>query len=71
MKYRKKESKPRAVLPKARNVNEVVSGDTKPVSNFVHNQNDKRNILYMMDEISRMTVALIVNSKLKIKHIHC
>ena len=58
-KYRKKESKLRT-FPEARNVNEVVSVDLKPVSNLIHNQNDRRNILHMMDEFSRMTVALIV-----------
>ena len=40
-----------------------MSGDLKLVSNLIHNQNDKRNNLYMMDEFSRMTVALIVNLK--------
>ena len=40
-----------------------MSVDLKPVSNLVHTQNDKRNILYMMNEFSRMTVATIVKSK--------
>ena len=35
-KYRKKESKPKTSVPKARNVNEVVSIDLKPVSNLIY-----------------------------------
>ena len=62
-KYRKRESKLRTSFPKARNINEVLSVDLKPVSNLVHNQNDKRKILYMMNEFSKMTVALIVKLK--------
>ena len=62
-KYRKKESKPTTSFPKERNVNEVVSIYLKPVSNLICNQDDKRNILYMMDEFSRMMVASIVKSK--------
>ena len=63
LKYRKKQSRPKTALPKARALNEAVSMDLKPVSSLLEDSSDKRQILYIMDEFSRYTVAAISKSK--------
>ena len=62
-KYRKKESRPRTAFPKSRSLNEAVSLDLKPLSSLLEDPNDKRHIVYMMDEFSRMTIGTISKSK--------
>ena len=62
-KYRKKQSRPKTGLPKARTLNEAVSLDLKPVSSLVEDSSDKRHIVYMMDEFSRYTAGAISKSK--------
>ena len=62
-KYRKKQSKPKTALPKARFLNEAVSLDLKPLSSLLEDPHDKRHIVYIMDEFSRFTVASIAKSK--------
>ena len=44
-------------------MNEVVSLDLKPVATVTNNQNDKRQIVYIIDEFSRFTVAAISKNK--------
>ena len=62
-KYRKRQSKPKTALPKARNPNEAVSLDLKPLSSLLEDNREKRQIVYIMDEFSRLTVAAISKSK--------
>ena len=46
-KHRKKASKPKVGLPKAREVNETVSVDLKPVATLINAENDPRMIVYI------------------------
>ena len=62
-KFRKRETRPKTALPKARSINEVISMDLKPVASLTENPNDKRHILYIMDEFSRLIKGTIVKSK--------
>ena len=48
-KYRKKQSRPKTALPKARMLNETVSLDLKPLSSLLEDPQDKRHIVYIMD----------------------
>ena len=50
-KHQKRASKPRVGLPKAREVNETVCVDLKPVATLL-NQEDNRHIVYMVDSFS-------------------
>ena len=61
-KYKKKKPKPKVGLPKAREVNEVVSVDLKPVESITK-KSDDRQIVYMVDEFSRFTAAGISKNK--------
>ena len=56
-KFRKKESKPKVGLPKAREVNHVVSVDLKAVLSLLENPLDKSFICYLVDEFSRYTAG--------------
>ena len=60
---RKKESRLRTCAPKARECNQVVSLDLKPVSSLLDNKEDKRHILYIHDEFSRFTVGTVIKNK--------
>ena len=62
LKYKKKKPKPKVGLPKAREVNEVVSVDLKPVES-IRNKCDDRQIVYMVDKLSRFTAAGISKNK--------
>ena len=62
-KYRKRQSRPKTALPKARTLNEAVSLDLKPLSSLLEDPQDKRQIVYIMDEFSRFTVGKISKSK--------
>ena len=62
-KYKRKASKPSVGLPKAREVNETVSIDLKPVSAITGDEKDQRHFVYIMDEFSRFTAAGISKSK--------
>ena len=62
-KYRKKSKRPTVSLPKANDLNECVSVDLKPVASITGNANDKRQIVYMVDEASRYTKGGISKSK--------
>ena len=62
-KHRKKASKPKVGLPKAREVNETVSVDLKPVATLINAENDPRMIVYMVDEFSKYTLAGITKNK--------
>ena len=50
-------------IPKAREVNETVSVDLKPVASLTKSENDKRYIVYMVDEFSKYTMAGVSKSK--------
>ena len=60
--YKRKASKPKVGLPKAREINHVVSIDLKPVKEFLDND-DEGQIVYMVDEFSKWTVAGISKNK--------
>ena len=62
-KYRKKASKPKVGLPKSREVNETVSVDLKPVASLIQSENDRRYVVYMVDEFSKYTMAGVSKSK--------
>ena len=62
-KHKRKASKPKVGLPKAREINETVSVDLKPVSSLLGNAKDNRQIVYMVDEFSKLTAAGISKSK--------
>ena len=62
-KYRRRESRPKTRLPRARFFNEVVSLDLKPAATILGNPNDKRQVVYMIDEFSRYTIAAISVNK--------
>ena len=61
-KHQKNPSKPKVGLPKAREVNELVCLDLKPVSSLLGKE-DKRQIVYMVDSFSSYTSAGISKSK--------
>ena len=61
-KYKRKPSKPKVAFAKAREVNETVSIDLKPVSSLLGTKDD-RQIVYMMDEFSKFTAAGISKNK--------
>ena len=61
-KYKKKMTRPKTSLPKARFLNEVVSIDLKTVSNIL-NKMDVRQIVYMTDELSKWTVGRVTKNK--------
>ena len=61
-KHQKNASKPKVGLPKAREVNETVCLDLKPVSTLI-NKEDRRQIVYMVDSFSNFTAAGISKSK--------
>ena len=63
LKFKRKASHPKVGLAKAREVNETVSIDLKPVSSLTGEQNDRRQIVYIMDEFSRFTAAGISKNK--------
>ena len=50
-------------MPRARSFNEVVSLDLKPVATIIDDPKDKRQVIYMIDEFSRHTVASISKNK--------
>ena len=62
-KHKKKASKPKVGLPKAREINETISVDLKPVSYLINDVKDNRQIVYMVDEFSKFTAAGISKSK--------
>ena len=61
-KHRKNPSKPKVGLPKAREVNEIVCIDLKPVATLI-NKEDRRQVVYMVDSFSNYTNAGISKSK--------
>ena len=61
--FGRKAGKPKVGLPKAREFNETIALDLKPVSSLLNNTNDKRQIVYMVDEFSRYTIAGISENK--------
>ena len=63
LKFKRKASKPKVGFAKAREVNETVSVDLKPVSSLTGDQKDGRQIVYIMDEFSRFTAAGISKNK--------
>ena len=62
-KYKRKMSKPKVALPKAREINETVSLDLKAVSSITGNKADQRQIVYCVDEFSKWTAAGISKNK--------
>ena len=62
-KFKRNASLPKVGMPKAREVNETVSVDLKPVSSLMKNPKDTRQIVYIMDEFSRFTSAGISPNK--------
>lgn len=63
-KFRRKEELPKTALPKATEMNEVVSIDLKPVGALLKNNvQDKRQIVYMVDEFTGFMKAKIVKDK--------
>ena len=62
-KYRRRASKPKVSLPKARETNEVVSIDLKPVASITKKEHDQRHIVYMVCEFSRLTAGDISKNK--------
>ena len=63
LKFKRKASKPKVGFAKAREVNETVSVDLKPVSSLTGDQKDGRQIVYIIDELSRFTAAGISKNK--------
>ena len=61
--YQKSPGKPKIGLPKSREVNQVVSLDLKPVASLLNIPNDKRHLVYMVDEFSNFTVAGVAQNK--------
>ena len=55
-KYKRRSSKPKIGLPKAREINHIISIDLKPVKTILGNE-DNQHIVYMIDEFSKWTVA--------------
>ena len=47
--YRRRESRPKTCLPRARFFNEVLSLDLKPVATIIGDSKDKRQVVYMID----------------------
>ena len=62
-KFKRKASKPKVGLPKAREVNETVSVDLKPVASLLQIEHDQRQVVYMVDEFSKYTVAGVSKNK--------
>ena len=62
-KFKRKESRPRICMPRARHLNEVVSLDLKPVSTLINKPEDKRHVLYVLDEFSRFISGSIMKNK--------
>ena len=61
--FHRKAGKPKVGLPKARKVNETVSLDLKPAATVTGKKDDKRQIVYMVDEMSRFTAAGVSKTK--------
>ena len=61
-KHQKNPSKPKVGLPKAREVNEIVCIDLKPVATLI-NKDDRRHVVYFVDSFSNFTNAGISKSK--------
>ena len=62
-KYQKNVPKPKVGLPKAREVNEIISIDLKPVSSLLGNKNDTRYIVYSVCEFSKFITGGISPNK--------
>ena len=62
-KYQKTAGKPKVGLPKASEVNEVISVDLKPMASILSNPEDKRQLVYLVDEFSSFTVAGVARNK--------
>ena len=61
-KHKRNPSKPKVGLPKAREVNETVCIDLKPVATLLSRE-DRRQVVYMVDSFSNFTAAGISRSK--------
>ena len=61
--FKRKESRPKTCLARSRSLNEVVSLDLKPVTTILNKEEDKRQILYMIDEFSRFINAIVIKNK--------
>ena len=61
-KHKRNTSKPNLGLPKAREVNETVCIDLKPVATLLSRE-DRRQVVYMVDSFSNFTAAGISRSK--------
>ena len=59
LKFQRKASRPKVGMPKAREINEVVSVDLKPVASLLGEPKDERQIVYLVDEFSGFTVARV------------